>query len=348
MPAYKDKARNTWYTKFYITGIDGKKHQKLKRGFATKHDALAYERTFQAAQGPDMTFQQLYTLYMEDSCKRLKDSTLQSKRHIFKNHILPYFSHRHLHDITPADIRNWQNSYLGKDYSNTYLKSLNNQLISIMRYAERFYCLSPNPCTIAGNMGSSQAREMDYWTREEFRQFISALENRPKACLAFNILYWTGVREGELLALTYEDILFTTKEISITKTYYRYKGEDIVTTPKTPKSIRKVPIPDFLCENIQSYMELTKPKKKSDRIFPHTKSFLIYELKYGCKASGVKQIRIHDIRHSHVSLLINLGFTPVVIAQRVGHNNVSTTLNTYSHMFPHQQQALVEALEQLK
>lgn len=350
MPAYKDKTRNTWYVKFYVTDYEGKRHQKFKRGFTTKHAALAYERSFTVPDGPDITFRQLYTLYMDDASKRLKQSTLQSKTHIFKNHILPYFGNRKIFDITPADIRRWQNTYLDKGYAKTYLNTIHNNLSSIMAYAERFYHLPSNPCAHAGGMGATSANEMDYWTRDEFQQFILAFADDAKAeaRLAFNILYWAGVREGELLALTYEDIDFSSREIRINKTYHRYKRQDYITPPKTPKSNRKVPIPQFLCDDIQAYMDTVQPTSPSKRIFDHTKDFLSYQLRYGCRESGVKRIRIHDIRHSHVSLLINLGFSPVVIAQRVGHNTVSTTLNIYSHMFPHQQDALVAALENLK
>lgn len=350
MPAYKDQKRNTWYVKFYITDYEGKRRQKLKRGFATKRAALAYERSYTIPKGPDITFHQLYTLYMDDAAKRLKHSTLQSKTHIFKNHILPYFGNRRIFDISPADIRSWQNRYLDKDYSRTYLNAIHNQLASIMRYAERFCSLPSNPCTRAGGMGSANADEMECWTRDEFQQFILAFadDEKAKPRLAFNILYWSGLREGELLALTYEDIDFARHEIRVNKTYHRYKKIDYITPPKTPKSNRKVPVPKFLCDDIQAYMDTVQPASLSERIFPNTKDFLCYQIRYGCEKSGVKKIRIHDIRHSHVSLLIHLGFSPVVIAQRVGHNAVSTTLDIYSHMFPHQQDALVAALEELK
>jgi len=348
MPAYKDKERNTWYVKFNVTDHTGKRYQKLKRGFATKREALDYERNFNPPKGENITFAQLYEIYMDDISNRLKHSTLQSKIHIFKNHLLPYFGNRKIFDITPNDIRTWQNSYLDKGYAPTYLSTIHNHLSSILHFAVRFHNLPSNPCIMAGNMGSTSADEMQYWTYEEFQKFIAVFSDKPKAKLAFNILYWTGMREGELLALTYNDLDYTAKEININKTYYRYKQQDYVTSPKTPKSVRRVPIPDFLCSDIQAYISETNPDALSDRVFCNTRDFLSYELRRGCRQAGVKQIRIHDFRHSHVSLLINMGFTPVIIAQRVGHTNASTTLDVYSHMFPHQQDDLVAALEKLK
>ena len=155
------------------------------------------------------------------------------------------------------------------------------------------------------------------------------------------------MREGELLALTAADIDLVAKQIDISKTYQRLHREDIITTPKTRKSKRKIPIPDFLCQELQEYMDSRYMLAPNERLFPITKSFLSHEMERGCKKTGVKRIRIHDIRHSHASLLINQGCDALILADRLGHEKVSTTLNTYSHLFPHKQQELVSNLEQL-
>ena len=110
------------------------------------------------------------------------------------------------------------------------------------------------------------------------------------------------MREGELLALTAADIDLIAKQIDINKTYQRLHGEDIITTPKTRKSKRKVPIPEFLCQELQEYINSRYMLVPNERLFPITKSYLSHEMERGCKATGVKRIRIHDIRHSHVSL----------------------------------------------
>jgi integrase len=196
-------------------------------------------------------------------------------------------------------------------------------------------------------MGKSKADEMEYWTYEEYLTFRDAIADKPLSYLCFQVLYWTGMREGELLALTAADIDLEGKLIDINKTYQRLHGQDIVTTPKTKKSKRKVPIPDFLCEELKSYLDSRYMMNPDDRLFPVTKSYLAHEMDRGCKISGVKRIRVHDIRHSHASLLINQGCDALVLAERLGHEKVSTTLNTYSHLFPHKQQELVSSLEQL-
>lgn len=351
MPAYKDNKTGKWFCKFYYTDWQGNNRQKWKRGFATKKEALAYERDFLEKQSanPDMTFQNLYELYMEDMTARLKQSTILTKKHICETHILPFFGKKPINEIKASDVRRWQNQLMNsqKGYSKTYLKTINNQLTCMINYAKRFYDLNTNPCGQAGSIGQAKAEEMDYWTYDEYIAFREGIKDKPLSYICFQVLYWTGMREGELLALTAADIDLVAKQIDINKTYQRLHGEDIITTPKTRKSKRKVPIPDFLCQELKEYMDSRYMLAPNERLFPITKSFLSHEMERGCKATSVKRIRIHDIRHSHASLLINQGCDALILADRLGHEKVSTTLNTYSHLFPHKQQELVSNLEQL-
>lgn len=351
MPAYKDNKTGKWFCKFYYTDWQGNNRQKWKRGFATKKEAQAFERDFLEKQSanPDMTFQNLYELYMEDMTARLKQSTILTKKHICETHILPFFGKKPINEIKASDVRRWQSQLMNspKGYSKTYLKTINNQLTCMINYAKRFYDLNTNPCGQAGSIGQAKAEEMDYWTYDEYVAFREGIKDKPLSYICFQVLYWTGMREGELLALTAADINLDTKQIDINKTYQRLHGEDIITTPKTRKSKRKVPIPDFLCQELQEYMDSRYMLAPNERLFPITKSFLSHEMERGCKKTGVKRIRIHDIRHSHASLLINQGCDALILADRLGHEKVSTTLNTYSHLFPHKQQELVSNLEQL-
>lgn len=351
MPAYKDKKTGKWFAKFYYRDPQGNNKQKWKRGFLTKKEALAYERSFleQQVTGNDMSFNALYEIYVKDMEARLKDSTMSTKKYIFETKIVPFFGQMPIHKITPSDIRRWQNELMASEehYSQTYLKSVNNQLVAIMNYAHRFFDLNTDPCGKAGSIGKEQADEMEYWTLDEYRKFRDGILHKPDAHMCFEVLFWTGIREGELLALCPEDINFSDKYININKTYQRIHGEDLISTPKTQKSRRRVPIPDFLCQEIKDYLSLRPDIKNDKRIFPYTKYFLKREMERGCKLSGVKRIRIHDIRHSHASLLINQGCDALILANRLGHEKVSTTLNIYSHLFPHKQTELLSVLEGL-
>ena len=158
-----------------------------------------------------------------------------------------------------------------------------------------------------------------------------------------DIFFRFYLTKAEMLALTPEDIDFEKHTISINKSYQRLEGKDYITEPKTEKSNRIVSIPDFLCEELKEYMAMLYGFKKDDRLFQITKSFLHHEMIRGAKNSGVKRIRIHDIRHSHVSLLIGMGFSAVDIAGRMGHESIDITLH-YAHMFPSAQKDMADKL----
>lgn len=149
------------------------------------------------------------------------------------------------------------------------------------------------------------------------------------------------------MALTFKDIDLSNKIININKTYSRLNGKDIITEPKTPKSKRKVSMSNSLCEDIKEYINKIYDFKKNDRIFHFTKYFLAHEMVRICKKSGVKQIRVHDLRHSHASMLIELGFTPLLISERLGHEKVETTLDTYSHLYPNKDDIVANKLDDL-
>lgn len=352
MPAYKDEKTGKWFAKFYYTNWQGIKKQKWKRGFATKKEALGFERDFLEKQSanPDMTFQNLYEIYMEDMAARLKQSTLLTKKTVLQTHILPFFGSKPINEIKASDVRRWQVKLMSSpsNYSQTYLKKINTELNSIINYAKRFYDLNTNPCGKAGTIGKAKAEEMDYWTYDEYIAFREGVKDKLLSYICFEVLYWTGMREGELLALSPADIDLDNKLISINRTYQRIGGKDVFTSPKTRKSKRKIPIPDFLCQELSDYIQSRYMLDADERLFPVTKSYLSHEMIRGCKNTGVKKIRIHDIRHSHASLLINQGCDALMLADRLGHEKVSTTLNTYSHLFPHKQQELVHSLESLQ
>lgn len=351
MPVYKDEQRNTYYVKTYYRDWNGKNKQKLKRGFKKQSEAKAWEREFlnKLQTNPDMPFATLVNLYLEDMSSRLRKSTIEGKKYIIDLKILPTFKDMPLNDIKATHIRKWQNELINseKGYSDTYLKQINSQLSAIFNYAVKYYDLKENPCHKAGSMGKKKADEMLFWTKEEYQKFIVCISDKPQSKVAFETLYWTGIRIGELMALTFQDIDFENKTISINKSIQRINKEDIITAPKTPKSNRIIPITDFLCDDLKAYTDKIYDIKASDRIFNFTKYFLHHEMDRGCKKSGVKRIRLHDIRHSHASLLIELGFTPLLIAERLGHEKVETTLNIYSHLYPNKQSQVVDALQKI-
>ena len=350
MPVYKDDKGN-WYIKIRYTDWTGQKKQTTKRGFKTKKDALKYEREFLVNKTEDLTitFEEFYEKYYSYISKRIKLNTLNTKRVIFEKKILPYFKNKRMCDIKASDIIKWQNAMIeyeiksNQNFSQNYLKTLHNQLSAIFNFAVRFYNLNKNPARQVGNMGKEENKEMLFWTKEEYLKFSKAVMDKEEIYHAFQILYWCGLRLGELLALTKEDFDLNRSTIRINKSYQRISRHDVITDPKTLKSNRVVQMPDFLREEMEDYFSRLYDLKDKDRIFTVTKSGLHHEMDRGCKISGVKRIRIHDLRHSHVSLLIDMGFSAVDIANRVGHESVKITYR-YAHMFPNRDKEIAKKL----
>ena len=307
MGAYKDK-NGTWYAQFRFTNWKGEPDRKTKRGFATKREALDWERDFltRSSGNLEMTFEAFYELYKKNMKERIKLSTWNMKESVIEGKILPYFKRKRMCDIKPRDVVEWQNTLIktgnenGEPYSPVYLKTIHNQLSAIFNHAVKFYDLPSNPARKAGNMGKEKSREMLFWTQSEYKAFSEAIMDKPISFYAFEVLYWGGLRLGEMLALTKKDIDFKRGIIRITKSFQRIKGEDLITDPKTPNSVRNVQMPDFLAEELKDYIGSLYGVDDSDRIFPITKSYLHHEMKRGCEASGVKKIRIHDLRHPYV------------------------------------------------
>ena len=356
MAAYKDQKRNTWLAKFTYKNWKGEQKWVTKRGFATKREALQYERDFLARQSGslDMTFGDFVKVYREDRGARLKESTFAMKNNIIDTKLIPYFGSRCMRDITTKDIMNWQNVMLGhrdpdtgKPYSKSYLKTIHNQLSAIFNHAVRYYKLAENPARTVGNMGSKKGIEMKYWTRDEYLKFSEYMMDDPVGYYYFQMLYWCGLREGEALALTISDFDFAKKTVFITKTFQHLKGKDVITEPKTPKSNRIVEMPAFLVKEIQYYVGTLYDLQSDDRLFPLSKSYLYRKMEQGSKEMGIQRIRVHDLRHSHVSLLIHMGYSAVAIAQRLGHESIDITYR-YAHLFPTVQQQMATDLNALQ
>ena len=193
-------------------------------------------------------------------------------------------------------------------------------------------------------MGKKKNREMEFWTKDEYLRFAETLKDKPLSFYAFEMLCWCGIREGELLALTPSDFDFAKRTVSITKSYQRLKGKDLITSPKTEKSNRIITMPKFLVEEMQAYLNMLYGIGPDDRIFAVTKSYMYREIRRGAKEAGIKCIRVHDLRHSHVSLLIDMGFSATAIAARVGHESIDITYN-YAHLFPSKQTEMADKLD---
>ena len=265
MPAYKDNGHNTWYCMFYFEDWTGQK--KKKCGFKTKKEALEWESEFKlsANANMDMKMVDFIEIYFRDKNGELKDRTKKNKRYMIENRIVPYFGEWRMNEITPSDIIQWQNEMMGMNFSDSYLRMLQNQMTALFTH--------------------------------------------------------------------------------INKTYNRIGKRDVIDTPKTENSVRTIDIPNFLKEEVQEYAKKHYGFPENQRLFPIVARTLQKRLKKYEALTGVKPIRVHDIRHSHVAYLIYQGVEPLIIKERLGHKDIQMTLNTYGHLYPSQQKKVAEMLD---
>lgn len=353
MPAYKDETTGTWYTKFYYKTYTGKSKPKLKRGFKRKGDALAWEDDFKASKqgSPDMSFEMFWGEYKDDLRYELKETTWEGKINIVDTKILPFFAEIPLNEIGTRTIRKWQNEIQGmkkkngEPYAQTYLKSINNELSAIINHAVTYYNLPNNPIHKTGSIGEKHAEEQEFWTHDEFNQFIEYFNDDLLYYTVYNFLYYTGVRQGEMLALTLEDFDLDNYMVSINKNWGRRLKKNGVTTTKTRSSNREIVFPHFLKDVLLEYVESLYGYKYYERLFSYTnKSQLNRKLKKAAAETGVKPIRVHDLRHSHAAYLIDKDVNMKALQHRLGHKRFETTYNTYGHIYPNKQEEVMHLL----
>lgn len=352
MPAHKLK-NGRWYTSFYYRTPSGELKQKFKRSFATKEEAEEYEDRFLQNVGnpSQMTMKELIDSYLAFVKPRIRWSTYDTKALMLELKVKPYFAKKLAGDVTSLDIVRWQGwvdslrQRNGKPYSATYIRQLNSQLSAVFNYAEKQLGLKPNPTKKVKKTGSSKSNEMQIWTKEEYTSFLEAVSDKNLSFYAFEILYWTGICEGELLALTPEDFDLELGTLTINKSFATRDGKHLIGPPKTKMSYRTIMLSDFLVEELKLWFEHGN-LIEGERLFPFTKSHLWREMRRGCAKSGVKCIRVHDLRHSHVSMLIHMGFSAVAIAARMGHESQDITFR-YAHLFPNVQDDMADSMQDI-
>jgi len=347
MGVYKDTKRGTWFVELRYKDIFGNNRKKKKRGFKRQSEAKKWEIEFINSLSliPDITFENLYNEFITDFEIRARISTVKTRKRIIYKHILPFFGNLNIKDISPKIIREWQNILLKQNYSLSYLRAISQVLSSIFNYAEQYYNLKNNPCKIVGAIGSTERKkELNIWTEEDFSIFIKEIKE-PAFSIAFKILFFCGLRVGELLALTFEDINFKTNEININKTISRDIVGTTIAPPKTKNSIRTIYCPKKIIGEIENYKSSYYEFSEKEHLFNFSYDALRRRLVSFSKKCNLKQIRIHDFRHSHASYLLYKKVDITAISKRLGHKNTRVTLETYSHLILKSNDYLQEVLD---
>lgn len=338
----------TWYCSFTYKDWQGKRKQKKKEGFLTQKAAKQFEVDFLATQvaNPNIKFSALLDNYLADRKQTIKLITFNEKNRTIQNHIAPYFNDLVVSEITPTIVRKWQLEILDKNLAESTTRNIHSSLSAIFNYAVKFYRLSQNPCKVTGAIGTlKQSKDkLKFYTAEQYKIFR---DNIPVVWhkTLFDVLYYSGMRIGELLALTKKDLDFNNCTISINKGYEIVDNAPVISPPKSLKSNRVLSMPLQVMENLKKYIHDIAPIKSNQRIFEFKDSDQVRTLskKYATRAN-LPYIKLHGFRHSHASLLIQEGFSAVAVRDRLGHETVEMTLDRYGHLFPNQQNAIAEKL----
>ncbi|MEC0282293.1 tyrosine-type recombinase/integrase [Terribacillus saccharophilus] len=342
MAVYKDSERGTYY---FITRINGK--QVKRRGFKTKSEAKRAEAKafldFEEMNDENPSFENIAKEYLNWYEKRRKLSSYTKISSIVNIHLIPYFGNKKLNAIRPRHVTIYQDSIIDK-FAPSHVKKIHTVLSAIFNYAIKQEYTKDNPARTVGNVELEEDKHINFWILDEFKTFVKHVDNFMYYTL-FMILYYSGMRKGELLALTWADIDFDNNLISVNKTAYNR----VITKPKTRSSIRQIKMPKHVMRLLSQLKADNNPKMTyvvfgefHDHISTTT---LDRKYEHWVKVSQVKKIRLHDFRHSHASYLINNGTIASVIAMRLGHSNVATTLNVYSHLYPSTEEEAVLKME---
>lgn len=345
----------------YTDPITGEIKNSSKRGFQLKREAedwivdelpaIIAQKEQKQKTIDTMTMDELVEEYCRYKRMHVRITTFETKEHIIRTKILPYFTGRLVKKIEPIDIINWQVNLVQpqenmKTYSETYLRTINNQLVAIFNYAVTVRRLPISPCKGLEKLGAKKGPERAIWEPQEFDQFIQTQEGNPLRYYAYRTLFWTGMREAELLGVCKKHLDLKNGIVYVKDGYHKVKGQ-VDKGLKNSESYRTVKIPNFLAEELQEFIDSLGPMSPNTRIFDTSKSTLLKHLHNGAKKAGIKEICVHCLRHSYISMCVQQGIPYTTISAQVGHSEFLQSLH-YSHSYKNSGDFLVNALERVK
>ncbi len=357
MALLKDKKRNTWYFRVYVEDKFGNSKQISRSGFKTKGLAKEEELKFLSDSQNDysnLTFQELYNIFIKSKTQSLKPQSIRSTLSRYENHILPYFKDYKINKIDNKEYLDWKEKILKKQFSYKYNSNLHGCMVSILNYAMDFYNLEKNIASKVGNFSKKEYFvKVDFWIYEEFIQFSKSVDDELYSTL-YKILYYTGMRLGECLALDWNDIKGNYIDVNKTLAKGKNNGDYIITSPKTRKSIRRIQLDNEsinILNNLkvfyQSHIGFNEKWFVFGGLNPLSQTTVGRRKDEYCLKANVKRIRIHDLRHSHATLLLSKGVPITVISKRLGHADMTMTLNTYSHLIPEDEDKAINIINEI-
>ena len=365
MAVYKSntptKDGRKYFFRIKYKDIFGESHDYSSMKYKTMKEAKNEEAKYrikiqeQKVSTSSVTFKDVFNEYIENKKKKVKKQTINRELVFFR-----HLSSIHEEKINNFDLNKYKkfNLYISElpfqaDYKNKIL-GLMKRLIS---YSKKYYNTSDSINSFVENFKEKNRikKEMDFFTYEEYKTFDSSITDFDYHTF-FEVLYFMGLRQGECQALTWNDINFDKKILNINKTLTtKIKGENwTISSPKTKNSIRVLPIPKNLLNDLKKmyneaneYSDFSKTWFVFGKTEPFKETTIQKKKNDYCKQANVKQIRIHDFRHSTASLLINQGASITLVSKYLGHSNVSITLDVYSHLYQSELESMTNILNKL-
>ena len=358
-----------------INPISLKQRRIVRKGFKTKKEALEAEQYLRSVELKEKSFNSkisidiLYDLLKEeDKINNRKQSYIDTQENNYNRHIKSYFEKvDDVSKLTYEDIYQFREHLRDKNAQNSEKKLSPNTINKIIILLKKILDVGlrkgyykEHPAGLLKKLQIEKAK-LNFWTVKEFKHFLTLFnDDEYNIKLLFTVLFFTGLRLGEALALTWQDIDFSSNTIHITKSVYVNKGISHISATKTKAGTRRIIINKKLSQELQYWQQQQKhlleqftSDSMSLQVFQSspitiTKNSIEKQYKKILERDAtLKKIRIHDFRHSHASLLINQGEDYLVVKERLGHASITTTIDTYSHLYPSKQKDLADKLDDL-
>lgn len=375
MPIYKAGGKKDGLQRYRvrvaITDSNGKTRQKERVAYGLEQAKLVETELLRAKKlpgGKSITVTALVDEWMDSRQKSIRETSRAKDRQYMNHHILPYIGQQRLDKLNTKVLQGWKNAL---DDTALSLRTKNlaySTLNAAINYAVRIEYIPSNPLSKLGRFQDATAdytKKIDYYTPEEFHLFIAAAKQAAEAAAAnlnaaewhyyvfFNIAFYTGLRKGEINALCWKDISGNVLTVS-RSVAQKLKNGDRITPPKNKASFRSLQLPTpllaILAEHKERCCQFSGFSEENficgiDRSLRDTT--IENRNRQYAAAAGVKKLRIHDFRHSHASLLANEGINIQEIARRLGHAKIEMTWNTYSHLYPREEERAIAILNQI-
>lgn len=355
--------------------ITQKRIRVVRKGSKTKKEALELEQHLRIVDLKEKSFDFLITTDMlfelleeEDIQNNRKISYLSTQKNNYERHIKPYFQNVNLNKLSYENIfefREYLKTKPKKQNDNQHLSNntINKIIILLKKIFDtgvRKFLIDKNPVENLRKLPINK-KIITFWSIEEFARFRKLITKEEKSYdLFFTVAFFTGMRMGEILALNWNDINLLTNTIHVTKTAYFLNKRNHINSTKTRAGTRYITINNKLANMLREWKQeqTTLLKEFIDDIdnlqviqsspISITKNMIDKKFKQILlRNNDIKKIRIHDLRHSHASLLINQGEDYLVVKERLGHASITTTIDTYSHLYPSKQKSLANKLDEI-